>query len=130
MYQVVCVKAGRGIHLACRGPVATCMDGTGKPVAIFLLITNDRGLSPAQVLEACQPMIEKCFDQVKTKHENPFFFRNECRLDASFTMRLFALIVQALIQRELPPATRYSVRISRSCRFTRSKGQTSRPATV
>jgi hypothetical protein len=38
---------------------------------MYPLITNDRGLSPAQVLEAHkrQPMIEKRFEQIKTVHE-------------------------------------------------------------
>ena len=45
---------------------------------MYPLITNDRGLSPGQVLEAHkrQPMIEKRFEQIKTVHEiAPVFLR-------------------------------------------------------
>jgi transposase len=71
---------------------------------MYPLITNDRGLSPAQVLEAHkgQPMIEKRFEQVKTVHEiAPVFLKNEGRIEALFTLYFLALLVQALIEREL-----------------------------
>jgi transposase len=71
---------------------------------MYPLITNDRGLSPAQVLEAHkgQPMIEKRFEQIKTVHEiAPVFLKNEGRIEALFTLYFLALLVQALIEREL-----------------------------
>jgi len=71
---------------------------------MYPLITNDRGLVPAQVLEAHkgQPMIEKRFEQVKTVHEiAPVFLKNEGRIEALFTLYFLALLVQALIEREL-----------------------------
>ena len=71
---------------------------------MYPLITNDRGLSPAQVLEAHkrQPMIEKRFEQIKTVHEiAPVFLKNEARIEALFTLYFLALLVQALIEREL-----------------------------
>jgi transposase len=71
---------------------------------VYPLITNDRGLSPAQVLEAHkgQPMIEKRFEQIKTVHEiAPVFLKNEGRIEALFTLYFLALLVQALIEREL-----------------------------
>jgi transposase len=71
---------------------------------MYPLITNDRSLSPAQVLKAHkgQPMIEKRFEQIKTVHEiAPVFLKNEGRIEALFTLYFLALLVQALIEREL-----------------------------
>ena len=71
---------------------------------MYPLVTNDRNLSPAQVLEAHkgQPMIEKRFEQVKTVHEiAPVFLKDEGRIEALFTLYFLALLVQALIEREL-----------------------------
>ena len=71
---------------------------------MYPLITNDRTLSPAQVLEAHkgQPMIEKRFEQFKTVYEiAPVFLKNEGRIEALFTLYFLALLVQALIEREL-----------------------------
>jgi hypothetical protein len=71
---------------------------------MYPLITNDRTLSAAQVLEAHkgQPMIEKRFEQIKTVHEiAPVFLKNEGRIEALFTLYFLALLVQALIEREL-----------------------------
>jgi len=70
---------------------------------MYPLITNDRTLSPAQVLEAHkgQPMIEKRFEQFKTVYEiAPVFLKNEGRIEALFTLYFLALLVQALIERE------------------------------
>ena len=75
-----------------------------KSDGMYPLITNDRSLSPAQVLEAHkgQPMIEKRFEQIKTVHEiAPVFLKNEGRIEALFTLYFLALLVQALIEREL-----------------------------
>jgi transposase len=71
---------------------------------MYPLISNDRGLSSAQVLESHkrQPMIEKRFEQIKTVHEiAPVFLKNEGRIEALFTLYFLALLVQALIEREL-----------------------------
>jgi len=71
---------------------------------MYPLVTNDRSLSPAQVLEAHkgQPMIEKRFEQIKTVHEiAPVFLKDEGRIEAFFTLYFLALLVQALIEREL-----------------------------
>jgi len=75
-----------------------------KSDGMYPLMTNDRSLSPAQVLEAHkgQPMIEKRFEQVKTVHEiAPVYLKDEGRIEALFTVYFFALMVQALIEREL-----------------------------
>jgi transposase len=75
-----------------------------KSDGTYPLLTNDRNLSPAQVLEAHkgQPKIEKRFEQVKTVHEiAPVCLKNEGRIEALFTLYFLALLVQALIEREL-----------------------------
>jgi transposase len=75
-----------------------------KSDGMYPLITNDRKLSPTQVLEAHkgQPMIEKRFEQTKTMHEiAPVLLKNEGRIEALFTLYFLALLVQAIIEREL-----------------------------
>ena len=52
-----------------------------------------------------QPKIEKRFEQVKTVHEiAPVYLKNEGRIEALFTLYFLALLVQALIERELREA--------------------------
>ena len=71
---------------------------------MYPLITNDRKLTPSQVLEAHkgQPTLEKRFEQLKSVHEiAPVFLKNEARIEALFTLYFLALMVQALIEREL-----------------------------
>jgi len=75
-----------------------------KSDGMYPLLTNDRKLTPAQVLEAHkgQPTIEKRFEQLKTVHEiAPVFLKNAARIEAFFTMYFLALLLQALIEREL-----------------------------
>jgi transposase len=75
-----------------------------KSDGMYPLISNARNLSPAQVLEAHkgQPMIEKRFEQTKTVHEiAPVLLKNEGRIEALFTLYFLALLVQAIIEREL-----------------------------
>ncbi|MGH9797506.1 MAG: IS1634 family transposase, partial [Candidatus Polarisedimenticolia bacterium] len=65
-----------------------------KSDGMYPLLTNDRFLTPAQVLEAHkgQPTIEKCFEQTKTVHEiAPVFLKNEGRIEALFTLYFLAL---------------------------------------
>jgi len=74
---------------------------------MYPLLCNDRSLTPAQVLTAHkgQPRIEKRFEQLKTVHEiAPVFLKNEARIEALFTLYFLALLVQALIERELRQA--------------------------
>jgi transposase len=78
-----------------------------KSDGMYPLLTNDRSLTPAQVLFAHkgQPTIEKRFEQIKTVHEiAPVFLKNEGRIEALFTLYFLALLVQALIERELRQA--------------------------
>jgi len=75
-----------------------------KSDGMYPLLSNDRNLSPTQLLAAHkgQPRIEKRFEQVKTVHEiAPVFLKNEGRIEALFTLYFLALLVQALIEREL-----------------------------
>jgi transposase len=75
-----------------------------KSDGMYPLLTNDRTLTPAQVLEAHkgQPTIEKRFEQTKTVHEiAPVFLKNEGRIEALFTLYFLGLLLQALIEREL-----------------------------
>jgi transposase len=74
---------------------------------IYPLISNDRHLGPSATLEAHkgQPKIEKRFEQIKTVHEiAPVYLKNEGRIEALFTLYFLALLVQALIERELREA--------------------------
>jgi transposase len=78
-----------------------------KSDGMYPLLTNDRSLTPTQVLEAHkgQPTIEKRFEQVKTVHEiAPVYLHNEGRIEALFTLYFLGLLVQALIERELRQA--------------------------
>lgn len=68
------------------------------------MLTNDRSLTNAQVFEAHkrQPTIEKRFEQTKTVFEiAPVLLKNEGRIEALFFVYFLALLVQALIEREL-----------------------------
>ena len=71
---------------------------------MYPLLSNDDSLTPAQVLKAHkrQPGIEKRFQQIKTVHEiAPVFLKNEDRIEALFFLYFAALLVQALIEREI-----------------------------
>lgn len=75
-----------------------------KSDGMYPLLTNDKTLSPLEVLEAHkrQPMIEKRFSQTKTVLEiAPVFLKNPGRVEAVFFLFFLALLVQALIEREL-----------------------------
>jgi transposase len=74
---------------------------------MYPLLTNDKTLTARQVLEAHkrQPTIEKRFEQAKTVFEiAPVFLKNEGRIEALFFLYFVALLVQALIERELRQA--------------------------
>lgn len=71
---------------------------------MYPLLTNDRALTDTQVLEAHkgQPSIEKRFEQIKTVLEiSPVLLKNEDRIEAFFLVYFLALLVQALVEREL-----------------------------
>ncbi len=75
-----------------------------KSDGMYPLLTNDRNLTAANVLEAHkrQPTIEKRFEQTKTVFEiAPALLKNEDRVEALFFVHFLALLVQALVEREI-----------------------------
>jgi transposase len=75
-----------------------------KSDGMYPLLTNDKTLTPRQVLEAHkgQPTIEKRFEQCKTVHEiAPVFLKNEGRIEALFVLYFIGLLLQGLIEREV-----------------------------
>jgi len=75
-----------------------------KSDGMYPLLTNDRSLEPRHVLEAhkAQPRLEKRFQQLKSVHEiAPVLLKNEARIEAFFAVYFVALLVQALIEREI-----------------------------
>ncbi|MFQ5473259.1 MAG: IS1634 family transposase [Dehalococcoidia bacterium] len=75
-----------------------------KSDGMYPLLTNDKELTPTQVLEAHkgQIAIENRFRQVKSVHEiAPVLLHNEGRIEALFFLYFLALLVQGLIEREL-----------------------------
>lgn len=80
------------------------VDYDHKSDGMYPLLTNDRTLTDVQVLEAHkgQPSIEKRFEQTKTVMEiAPVLLKKEDRIEAFFLLYFLALLVQALIEREL-----------------------------
>lgn len=80
-----------------------------KSDGMYPLLTNDPTLTNVQALEAHkrQPTIEKRFEQTKTVFEiAPVLLKNEGRIEALFFVYFLALLVQALIERELRQAMR------------------------
>ncbi len=75
-----------------------------KSDGMYPLLSNDRELSAAQAFEAHkrQPKLEKRFEQLKSVHEiAPVFLKNEGRIEALFFVYFLALLVQALIERQM-----------------------------
>jgi transposase len=76
---------------------------------IFPLVTNDMTLSEKEVLLAYkrQPLIEKRFAQLKTDFEvAPVYLKDVARIEALLTIYFLALLVQALLEREVRKAMR------------------------
>lgn len=83
------------------------IDYERKSDGMYPLLTNDRSLTNAQIFEAHkrQPSIEKRFEQTKTVFEiAPVLLKNEGRIEALFFVYFLALLLQALIERELRQA--------------------------
>jgi transposase len=75
-----------------------------KSSGMYPLLSNDKTLTPGQILEAHkrQPAIEKRFSQAKSIFEiAPVLLKNEDRVEAFFFLFFLALLVQALLEREL-----------------------------
>ena len=78
---------------------------------VFPLITNQREMTPEEVLRAYrrQPLIEKRFSQFKSDFEvAPIYLKEVTRIQAMLTMYFFALMLQTLLERELRRALRDS----------------------
>ena len=74
---------------------------------MFPLITNCRDLPLAQILTAYkfQPHLEKRFEQIKTvQHLAPVWLKSISRIEALFFLYFVALLVHALIEREVRAA--------------------------
>ena len=74
---------------------------------VFPLVSNDRTLSELQLLHAYkrQPLIEKRFAQMKTDfHVAPVWLKDVGRIEALLGVYFFALLAQALLERELRQA--------------------------
>ena len=75
----------------------------------FALITNDRVLSPAQLLAAYkyQPRLEQRHAELKGPMEvAPVFLKDVARIEGLLCLVFLALLVRALIERELRDAMR------------------------
>lgn len=71
---------------------------------VFPLVTNESALNEHEVLLAYkkQPLVEKRFSQLKTDFEvAPVFLKNVARIEALLCVYFLALLIQALIEREL-----------------------------
>jgi transposase len=76
-------------------------------VTIHALVTNVPELSPAELLAAYkrQPVIEKRFSQLKTDFAvAPVYLKEVRRIQALLRTYFFALMVEALVERELRQA--------------------------
>jgi transposase len=74
---------------------------------VFPLVTNVLDLSPLEVLRVYkrQPTIEKRFSQLKTDFEvAPVYLKSVHRIQALMCVYFFALLVEALLERELRQA--------------------------
>jgi len=70
---------------------------------LFPLVTNDRSMSPQEVLLAHkrQPVIEKRFAQLKSGFEvSPVFLKTARRIEGLLCTYFFAMLIQVLVQRE------------------------------
>jgi transposase len=71
---------------------------------MFPLLTNDRTLTPAEVLDKYkyQPQLEKRHEQLKTELAvAPVLLKSVVRIEALLTIYFLALLIDALIEREL-----------------------------
>lgn len=75
-----------------------------KSDGMYSLLTNDRALTVPDAFAAHrrQPAIEKRFEQLKSVFAiAPVFLKNAARIEALFSVYFLALLVQALLEREL-----------------------------
>lgn len=80
------------------------IDYDARTDGMFPLLTNDEALSPREVLEKYkfQPQLEKRHEQLKTvRAVTPVLLKSEARIEALLMIYFLALLLDALIEREL-----------------------------
>jgi len=83
------------------------LDEAARCDGIFPLVSNDRALSERELLLAYkqQPAIERRFEQLKTDFVvAPVYLKEVSRIQALLSVYFFALLVEALLERELRSA--------------------------
>ena len=71
---------------------------------LFPLVTNDREMTPLEVYQSYkrQPRLEKRFSQFKSDfYVAPVYLKNAGRVEALLCLYFFALLIEALLEREL-----------------------------
>jgi transposase len=71
---------------------------------VFSLLSTDTALSTKEVLQAYkyQPRLEKRFSQFKSYHRAaPYYFKSISRIESNLFVFFIALVIQALIEREV-----------------------------
>jgi transposase len=96
-----------GFDLAWRSPSNPLLYDE-RTDGIFPLVTSDRKLSPKQILQAYklgQPGVEQRHHHLKAAHEvAPQYLKSVARIEAFLCVYFFALLVNALIEREIRQA--------------------------
>ena len=94
---------------------ADLVSADAKSDGTFALLTNDSGMTPAEVLNAYkyQPNLERRHAQLKG-HQlvAPAFLKDPVRIEGLLCCHFFALVIQALIEREIRAAMRAAKRTS------------------
>lgn len=83
------------------------IEADARSDGMFPLITNTKDLSKAKILEAYkfQPRLEKRHEQLKSvEHVAPVFLKKVSRIEALLFLCFLALLVQALLEREVRSA--------------------------
>lgn len=94
----------RAIHTLTWTRDTQALSAESRLDGIFPLLSTDTTLSAKEVLQAYkyQPRLEKRFSQFKSTHNAaPLLFKNITRVEANMFLFFVALIIQALIEREV-----------------------------
>jgi transposase len=117
----------RRFHLAWQPRVET-IQYDARTDGMFPLLTNDEALSPLEVLQKYkyQPQLEKRHEQLKTvRAVAPVWLKSVTRIEALLLVYFVALLVDALIERELRRAMKAAP--SPPCRSIRRTASVGRP---
>lgn len=89
-------------------PKTEALEGDCKTDGIFPLITNDRTMTPRRILDAYklgQPPVEQRHHHLKAFHQvAPQYLKSVTRIEAFLCVYFLALLVNALIEREMRAA--------------------------